>query len=151
MRKENNVLLDSGVCKKMTRMHKMMQKVWRLRYAVSGALVAGVNSTNTLAATPKPVDADDYTFFQGKSNGIFDGVTNTVRETGASAYGLIMSIGVICILVGLAIGLVGVAVHKDRQKKMENKEHIGWAIFAGGFLFAIPGIIALLYGIGKTI
>lgn len=150
---------------------KVWQKVYRLRYAaggIMGTVMSLLHSTGVFAAakaakaakaTATPAagntneTATNYNFINQspEDGGIFGGLVSTVKNMAASAYQLFIVVGVLATAAGVFIAAVGFNIHKNPQKKAENKEHLGAALMGGGLIFAIPGIIALLAGIGAAV
>lgn len=147
---------------------KVWQKVYRLRYAaggIMGTVMSLLHSTGVFAAakaakaTATPAvgntnnTATNYNFINQSpgDGGIFSGLVSTVKNMAASAYQLFIVVGVLATAAGIFIAAVGFNINKNPQKKAENKEHLGTALMGGGLIFAIPGIIALLAGIGAAV
>lgn len=149
---------------------KVWQKVYRLRYAaggIMGTVMSLLHSTGVFAAakaakaakaTATPAagntneTATNYNFINQspEDGGIFSGLISTIKNMGQSAYQLFITLSVIATVAGVFVVVVGFNIHKNPQKKAEDKEHLGSVLMGIGLIFAVPGIIAILAGIGAA-
>ena len=146
---------------------KVWQKVYRLRYAaggIMGTVMSLLHSTGVFAAakaakaTATPAagntneTATNYNFINQspEDGGIFSGLISTIKNMGQSAYQLFIALSVIATVAGVFVVVVGFNIHKNPQKKAEDKEHLGSVLMGIGLIFAVPGIIAILAGIGAA-
>ena len=99
---------------------------------------AGDNSFNWLTNTPE-------------NGGIFNNVTKTVKDTGASAYQLFLAVGIIGLLFSIILVGFSFATNKNAAKKEENKSHLLWIAVGGIIIFGAMAILSLLQNMGSNL
>lgn len=139
---ENNKFLNR--CKSIGRAvkDKIKNAVTCLSVMFSMALVTG---------GPVTVLADDFNFLkEGKGNGAFDGLTQTVKDTGRSGMNLMTAIGIVGIVFAIICAGLTLMLKKG-GKREEGKESLEYIAIGGIFVFGAIGIGAMIAGVGSSI
>lgn len=139
---ENNKFLNR--CKSIGRAvkDKIKNAVTCLSVMFSMALVTG---------GPVTVLADDFNFLkEGKGNGAFDGLTQTVKDTGRSGMNLMIAIGIVGIVFAIICAGLTLMLKKG-GKREEGKESLEYIAIGGIFVFGAIGIGAMIAGVGSSI
>lgn len=139
---ENNKSLDR--CKSIG--HVVKDKI---KYAVTCLSV--MFGMTLVTGAPVTVLADDFNFLkEGDGNGAFDGLTQTVKDTGRSGMNLMTAIGIVGIV--FAIMCAGLTLMlKKGGKREEGKESLEYIAIGGIFVFGAIGIGAMIAGVGSSI
>lgn len=141
---------------------KTEMKAWKslvglkkIREGIAGAatmLIAWASLGMTAyAKEDTPKKKDPFGFVEGKDNGMFDDLIETVEKTGASANKLMMALGAVSAV--LALGGVGLMIMliKNSNKREENKSWL-MAIVAGAMmLFGSASFAGILYQMGQSV
>lgn len=154
---ENNKSLDK--CKNIG--HKVkthVRYVWNcLSIATGMVLVTGGPVTalakpqgSTQQSTQQSTQsAPDMSFLKGNGNGAFDGLTETVKETGASGMNLAVAVGIVALAIATIMAGVTIAFKKG-QKREEGKESLSNIFLGGVIVFGAVGIVSLIAGIASA-
>lgn len=123
-------------------------KIIAFSIILSGMLNSTVAYAGSMPAPTNKSKSADFDFLtKGTGNGAFNDLTETVKDTGASAYSFMMVVGIIgLVFATVALG-ISIAFTKNATKKSENKSHL--PAIAGGAML-IFGAIALI-GLVQTI
>lgn len=129
----------------------------KIKYAVtclsvmfSMALVTG-GPVTVLAGGTKGKGADDFNFLkEGEGNGAFDGLTQTVKDTGRSGMNLMTAIGIVGIVFAIICAGLTLMLKKG-GKREEGKESLEYIAIGGIFVFGAIGIGAMIAGVGSSI
>lgn len=123
----------------------------KARCKLAGAVGAGVGALLPTMSVYADTKGNEWDFLNGDGNGTFDSVTDTVKQTGASAYKLILVIGIICLVGSIILTGASLSLNKSSQKRDENKTHLLY-IGAGGILiFGSLTIVALIKTIAASL
>ena len=87
----------------------------------------------------------------GKNNGVFDGVTSVVQETGNSAIRLVMTLGIIAAVIGLAVVIITLFVFHDGSTQSNGKKQIVLIFGCILLLAGLIGIVASIASVGQSI
>lgn len=88
---------------------------------------------------------------EGDGNGAFSDLTNTVKETGQSAYQLMLVIGVVGLVLAIMAAGLCVAFGKNANKRSENIGWILWIAIGGIIFFGGLTILSILKQIGGSL
>lgn len=139
---ENNKFLNR--CKNIK--HTVKDKI---KYAVNCLSV--MFSMALVTGGPVTVLADDFNFLkEGKGNGAFDGLTQTVKDTGRSGMNLMTAIGIVGIVFAIICAGLTLMLKKG-GKREEGKESLEYIAIGGIFVFGAIGIGAMIAGVGSSI
>lgn len=139
---ENNKFLDR--CKSIGRAVKD-----KIKYAVTSLSV--MFSMALVTGGPVTVLADDFNFLkEGKGNGAFDGLTQTVKDTGRSGMNLMTAIGIVGVVFAIICAGLTLMLKKG-GKREEGKESLEYIAIGGIFVFGAIGIGAMIAGVGSSI
>ena len=116
-----------------------------MNYLASCAMAA-VGRIGLLTGTPSEEGVADW--LKGEGNGMFDGVTHTVKGTFASAYGLITVIALGVAVIALIIAAVLMSAQKKASDASENKGWIVRILIAVVIVAGATSLISLFFGIG---
>lgn len=117
----------------------------------AGVAVVLMKLSDTVEAYANP-DEDIFDFLKnGKSNGAFDKITETVKQTGFSFYNLLFVVGVFGLVIFTMILGISFAGTKNANKKSENKSHLPYIAIGGLFVFGAMSIIGLIKSIADKI
>lgn len=149
---ENNKFLAR--CKSIGRAvkDKIKYAVTCLSVMFSMALVTGGPVTVLAGGTKgKGREADDFNFLkEGDGNGAFDGLTQTVKDTGRSGMNLMTAIGIVGIVFAIICAGLTLMLKKG-GKREEGKESLEYIAIGGIFVFGAIGIGAMIAGVGSSI
>lgn len=87
----------------------------------------------------------------GKDNGVFDGVTSVVQETGNSAIKLGVTLGIIAAVIGLLIVIITLFIFHDGGTQTNGKKQIILILGCILFLSGIIGIVSSVASIGQSV
>lgn len=154
---ENNKFLDR--CKSIGHVvkDKIKYAVTCLSVMFSMALVTGgpvtvlASGTKGKGSDTKGKGADDFNFLkEGDGNGAFDGLTQTVKDTGRSGMNLMTAIGIVGIVFAIICAGLTLMLKKG-GKREEGKESLEYIAIGGIFVFGAIGIGAMIAGVGSSI
>lgn len=130
-------------------MLKKLKEYLDSKIITGGIILSGI-LTNLLGGTV--AYAKDFEFLTKDSgNGAFSDLTDTVKETSASGYQLMMVIGGVGLILSTIVLGISFAYTKNSTKKSENKSHLP-AIAGGAILiFGAVAIVGLLQSIATKI
>lgn len=119
------------------------------KFIARGLVILGLITGAINNAVAYAVDFDFLT--DGTGNGAFNEITKTLKDTGASAYQLMMVVGAIGLVFStIALG-ISIAATKNSSKKSENKSHLP-AIAGGGMLvFGAIALVGLIQSIAQSL
>lgn len=153
---ENNKLL--GKCKSVG--HKVktyVRYVWNCLSIATGMVLVTGGPVTALAkpggtqpsTQPSTQSTTDLSFLKGNGNGAFDGLTDTVKETGASGMNLAMAVGIVALAIATIMAGATIAFKKG-QKREEGKESLSNIVIGGIIVFGAVGIVSLIAGIASA-
>ncbi len=92
------------------------------------------------------VDTSEFDWIKGEGNGTFDGLTETVKQTGASIYQLMMAFGVVGLVViavycGIKIAAAGPGRRADALAQ------VLWLLIGGTIVFGSLALVGFMKGI----
>lgn len=130
------------------------KKCIRAKRILGAAITMGctwiLNVKNVFAGTGSTKD-NPFSFMEGKDNGMFDGLTTTVQESGRSFTGLMLAVGAVALMVILmGIGICFMA-SKNSNKRDENKSWLIWIIGGSLILFGSGSFGAIIYNAAQSI
>lgn len=127
---------------------KLKENTGRRKEKLSIAALSALVSTTLIKA--KIAFANDFDFLTGKGNGTFDKANEMAKETGASLYSFLRTIGII----GLVVSIIFCAFSfssKNANKREEGKNHILWISVSGIVIFGAMALIGILSNIGGAL
>lgn len=150
---ENNKSLDK--CKNIG--HKVkthVRYVWNCLSIATGMVLVTGGPVTALAkpqgSTQQSTQSTpDMSFLKGNGNGAFDGLTETVKETGASGMNLAVAVGIVALAIATIMAGVTIAFKKG-QKREEGKESLSNIFLGGVIVFGAVGIVSLIAGIASA-
>lgn len=144
---ENNKLL--GKCKSVG--HKVkthVRYVWNCLSIAAGMVLVTGGPVTALANT-ETTESTEFDFLKGEGNNAFQGLTTTVRETGASGMNLVTAVGIVALAVATVLAGIAIAFKKG-QKREEGKESISNIVIGGVIIFGAVGIVSLIAGVSRA-
>lgn len=120
-----------------------------LKLIALGVMVSGFVSNLFVATKAYASDFDFLT--DGTGNGAFSGVTETVKETGASAYSLMMVVGAIGLVFSLITLGISFAATKNSTKRSENKSHLPYIALGAVIVFGAISLLGLIQTVAQKI
>lgn len=144
---ENNKLL--GKCKSVG--HKVkthVRYVWNCLSIATGMVLVTGGPVTALANT-ETTESTEFDFLKGEGNNAFQGLTTTVRETGASGMNLVTVVGIVALAVATVLAGIAIAFKKG-QKREEGKESLSNIVIGGVIIFGAVGIVSLIAGVSRA-
>lgn len=144
---ENNKLL--GKCKSVG--HKVkthVRYVWNCLSIAAGMVLVTGGPVTALANT-ETTESTEFDFLKGEGNNAFQGLTTTVRETGASGMNLVTAVGIVALAVATVLAGIAIAFKKG-QKREEGKESLSNIVIGGVIIFGAVGIVSLIAGVSRA-
>lgn len=144
---ENNKLL--GKCKSVG--HKVkthVRYVWNCLSIATGMVLVTGGPVTALANT-ETTESTEFDFLKGEGNNAFQGLTTTVRETGASGMNLVTAVGIVALAVATVLAGIAIAFKKG-QKREEGKESLSNIVIGGVIIFGAVGIVSLIAGVSRA-
>lgn len=144
---ENNKLL--GKCKSVG--HKVkthVRYVWNCLSIATGMVLVTGGPVTALANT-ETTESTEFDFLKGEGNNAFQGLTTTVRETGASGMNLVTAVGIVALAVATVLAGIAIAFKKG-QKREEGKESLFNIVIGGVIIFGAVGIVSLIAGVSRA-
>lgn len=131
----------------------------KAKFAFDGIKCGAWLAVSALALHMNPVKifADDITWdFLTNDNGsdadgMFDGLTTNVKGMGHSATTLFRTVGIIAMLISIVMVGISFMVHKNGQKREENKSTMLYVCIGGAIVFGATSIISLIYSFSQGI
>jgi len=88
---------------------------------------------------------------KGESNGAFDKITQTAKETGASGYKFMMVVGAIGLVFSVVTLGISIALTKNSAKRSESKDHIKYIALGAMLVFGAIALIGLVQSVATKI
>lgn len=94
----------------------------------------------------------DISWIGGEGNGAFTQMEETVKQTGNSAYNLMMAIGAAgCLICIIILGIKLMANAGNGNKRAESLGAFVYVLIGGALIFGAVGAVGLLQNIGMNL
>lgn len=94
----------------------------------------------------------DISWIGGEGNGAFSQMEETVKQTGNSAYKLMMAIGAAgCLICIILLGIKLLANAGNGNKRSESLGAFVYVLIGGALIFGATGVVGLLQNIGMNL
>ena len=135
-------------------MKQLKEKEIVKKIMAGAATAVGVVSSGfpVLAATGGEGSSSgyDYTWINNDGNGTFDDLTDTVKDTGASIYKLLLAVDVVCLICIVIVCGIKLAA-AGSGKRAEAIEQLIWVFIGGIIVFGAMSIIGFMGTIGANL
>jgi hypothetical protein len=131
-------------------MKQVKEGLSKLGFAIRGGLPMVMLYASNLVAHAKEGDYD-FSWIETSDNAAFDDLTQTVKETGGSAYKLVMAIGVVGVLLSIVISGLCIALGRNANKRSENITTLLYVGIGGIVIFGAMAILGILQSIGGNL
>lgn len=122
-------------------LRKLKEKI-NLKMFMFGVVISGWVA-NVLCVSRAYADSFGFLTEPG-DGGAFRDITETVKKTGASAYNLMLVIGIIGLVLSTVVLGVSFSMTKNATKKSENKSHLPSIALGAILIFGAISLIGLV-------